>query len=115
MTTDAAATGRPSLPPLDTGDRLLDATAAAKEHRLSGRWADAEVSEFPKFTAWRLTIRLSRERLAGELGVTEALIRRIEEGQSPTLEFLRQLAVFARMTRGEALDLFSTDGQPPAL
>lgn len=115
MTPTATATGRPSLPPLDTDDRLLDATPAAKEHRLSGRWADAEGSEFPKFTVWRLTLRLSRGRLAGEIGVPEALIRRIEDGQSPTLAFLRQIAAFGRMTQAEALELFTTDGQPPVL
>lgn len=108
----ATAAGRPSPAQLDQADDLLDQTAAAKEHRLSGRWADAEGSQFPKFTAWRITLRLSRGGLAAQLDVSEDLVRRIEDGQSPNLRFIGNLASVFRLTREQALDLFSVNGKP---
>lgn len=106
--TPAPATGRPS--PAVEPD--LDDTPAAREHRLSGRWADAEVSEFPKFTVWRLTARLTRAGLAAQLDCTEALIRRIEEGQIPSLAFVGRLVAVAGLTRDEVIALFTVNGKP---
>ena len=109
--TAATATGRPSPASLPS-EADPDTTPAAREHRLSGRWADAEVSEFPKFTAWRLTARLTRAGLAAQLDCTEALIRRIEEGQTPSLAFVGRLVAIAGLTRDQAIALFSVNGKP---
>ena len=105
----SGATGRPSPAAVEPDP---DGTPAAREHRLSGRWADAEVSEFPKFTAWRLTLRLTRAGLAAQLDCTEALIRRIEEGQTPSLAFVGRLVAITGLTRDQAISLFSVNGKP---
>lgn len=105
----ATATGRPSPAAVEPDP---DGTQAAREHRLSGRWADAEVSEFPKFTAWRLSVHLTRDGLAAKLDCTAALIRRIEEGQTPSLAFVGRLVANSHLTRDQAIALFSVNGKP---
>ncbi len=134
--TPASRPSPASLAVLDHDDAALDATPAAQEHRLSGRWADAEHSAFPKFTVWRLNAFTSRKSLASRLVVAgfrhdaADLIRRIEDtGQAPTITFLAALvrasadmdpirdtqgAVLFRphLDRDAALALFTVNGSP---
>lgn len=115
--TPAPAIGRPS-PASPPSEADIDNTSAAREHRLSGRWADAEFSEFPNFTAWRLTANLSRRELgkrlvaAGFQQDAAATIARIEAGQIPTLLFVAALVRATRLTREQALALFTVNGNP---
>lgn len=133
------ATGRPSpasIRLLDADEAALDTTPEAQAHRLSGRWADAEGSAFPKFTVWRLSAFVSRKSLASRLVAAgfrhdaADLIRRIEDtGQAPTITFLAALVKasadmdFIRDTEGHmlfnpsldrdtALALFTVNGTP---
>lgn len=135
----ADTAGRPSpaaLAMLDAEDAALDATPAAQEHRLSGRWADAEHSAFPKFTVWRLSAFVSRKSLASRIVAAgfrhdaTDLIRRIEDtGQAPTITFLAALVRASadmsdirdiegrilfrpHLDRDAALALFTVNGKP---
>lgn len=122
--TAATATGRPSPAPspdpidLDAGDPAFDRTPEAREHRLSGRWAAVEESAWPKFTAWRCQLCISRRSLASRLVAVgfrpdaEDLIRRIEAGQSPTIAFLGAVAKACGLTRDQVLEMFTVNGTP---
>jgi len=117
----ATPAGRPSPAPsmdIDAGDIPFDRTPEAQQHRLSGRWADVEDSAWPKFTAWRAEMRITRRSLASRLVAAgfrpdaEDLIRRIEAGQSPTIAFLGAVAKACNLTRAQVLEMFTVNGVP---